>query len=336
MNYSKRGTVERLRSTQSTTQKLKSKAAVTLLEILFFSVLLLGAMGVSAGLGVYQGIIDNAPDIRDIDVSPDGFATNIYDREGNLIQTLVEAGSNRELRSYADFPEDLVDAFVAIEDERFWVHQGIDIKGIIRAAILGLQTGEFDQGASTITQQLIKNNVFDGGAERNFGDRVIRKLQEQYLAMQLEENLSKPVILEYYLNTINLGSNTLGVQAASKRYFNKDVSELTLSECAVIAAITQSPYSLNPISNPQRNAERRAKVLKNMYEQGKITREEWDEALADDVYSRIQDVNTVVIESSSPYSYFVDELIRQVSSDLQTELGYTEAQAKNKLYSGGL
>ena len=87
MNYSKRGTVERLRSTQSTTQKLKSKAAVTLLEILFFSVLLLGAMGVSAGLGVYQGIIDNAPDIRDIDVSPDGFATNIYDREGNLAQT---------------------------------------------------------------------------------------------------------------------------------------------------------------------------------------------------------------------------------------------------------
>lgn len=336
MNYSKRGTAERLRNTQSASQKLKTKAGVTLLEILFISVLLVGAVGVSTALGFYQGIIDNAPDIRDIDVSPDGFATNIYDRNGNLIQTLVEAGSNRELRSYADFPEDLIDAFVAIEDERFWAHQGIDIKGIIRAAVLGLSSGHFNQGGSTITQQLIKNNVFDGGAERNFGERVIRKLQEQYLAMQLEENLSKQIILEYYLNTINLGSNTLGVQAASKRYFNKDVSDLTLSECAVIAAITQSPYTLNPISHPERNAERRSQVLQNMYEQGKITKAEWDEALADDVYARIQDVNTVVIESSSPYSYFVDELIRQVSSDLQTKLGYTEAQAKSKLYSGGL
>lgn len=336
MNYSKRGTAERLRNTNSTSLKLKTKAGVTLLKILVISVLLLGAVGVSTGLGFYQGIIDNAPDIRDIDVSPDGFATNIYDRDGNLIQTLVEAGSNRELRSYADFPQDLVDAFVAIEDERFWIHQGIDIKGIIRAAVLGLSSGHFNQGGSTITQQLIKNNVFDGGAESNFGDRVIRKLQEQYLAMQLEENLSKEIILEYYLNTINLGSNTLGVQAASQRYFNKDVSDLTLSECAVIAAITQSPYSLNPISHPERNAERRNQVLKNMYEQGKISKEEWDEALADDVYARIQDVNTVIIESNTPYSYFVDELIRQVSSDLQTKLGYTETQAKNKLYSGGL
>ncbi len=336
MNYSKRGTAERLKATSSTSKKLKTKAGVILLTICLFAVLLAGALGISAGLGVYQSIIDSAPDIKDIDVSPDGFATNIYDRDGNLLQTLVQAGSNRELRSYSDFPQDLIDAFVAIEDQRFWVHQGIDIKGIIRAGILGLQGGHFDQGASTITQQLIKNNVFNGGSESNLGDRVVRKLQEQYLALQLEQNLSKEIILEYYLNTINLGSNTLGVQAASTRYFGKDVSDLTLSECATIAAITQSPYGLNPITRPERNAERRSQVLQNMYEQGMISKEEWDEALADPVYERIQNVNTAVVESSSPYSYFVDELIRQVLSDLQTKLGYSEAQARNKLYSGGL
>ncbi len=336
MNYSKRGTAERLRETNSTSRKLRTKAGVSLLAMCLIAAVLIGSIGVSAGLGAYQSIIDSAPDIQDINVSPEGFATNIYDREGNLIQTLVQAGSNRELRSYSDFPQDLIDAFVAIEDARFWMHQGIDIKGIIRAGTLGLQSGSFDQGASTITQQLIKNNVFDGGSEDNLGDRITRKLQEQYLALELEKNLSKQMILEYYLNTINLGSNTLGVQAASMRYFGKDVSDLNLSECATIAAITQSPYSLNPITHPEKNAERRALVLQYMYEQGKISQEEWDEALEDNVYERIQNVNTSVLESSSPYSYFVDELIRQVLSDLQTKLGYSEAQARNRLYSGGL
>lgn len=336
MNFSKRGTAERLRKLNSVSGKLRNKAGVSLLTLLLLAVLFVGVIGISMGIGVYQGIIDNAPDIEDIDVSPDGFATNIYDRDGNLIQTLVQAGSNRELVSYSELPQDLIDAFVAIEDSRFWTHQGIDIKGIFRAGILGIMRGRFSEGASTLTQQLIKNNVFDGGAEGNFGDRVVRKLQEQYLALQLEEKLSKEIILEYYLNTINLGSNTLGVQAASQRYFGKDVSELTLSESATIAAITQSPYSLNPITRPEKNAERRAKVLRDMYDQGLISKEEWDEALADNVYDRIQNVNTTIIESSSPYSYFVDELISQVQKDLQTKLGYTEAQAKKMLYSGGL
>ncbi len=336
MNFSKRGTTERLKNTSSLSGKLKNKIGVTILSLILLSILFVGAIGISTGIGVYQSIIDNAPDIDDIDVSPDGFATNIYDRDGNLIQTLVEAGSNRELVSYSELPQDLIDAFVAIEDARFWTHQGIDIKGIFRAGVLGLMKGEFDQGASTITQQLIKNNVFDGGAESNFGDRLVRKLQEQFLALQLEKKLSKEIILEYYLNTINLGSNTLGVQAASQRYFGKDVSELNLSESATIAAITQSPYSLNPITRPEKNAERRAKVLSDMYEQGLISKEEWDTALADDVYARIQNVNTTVIESVSPYSYFVDELIDQVLEDLQSKLGYTETQAKKLLYSGGL
>ncbi len=336
MDYSKRGVAERLRSTHSFTRKFKTKIVYDILKICIVLVLFAGFGGASLGLGLYRSIIDDAPDIDTVDVSPEGFATNIYDRNGNLIQTLVTSGSNRELRSYADFPEDLINAFVAIEDERFWVHQGIDIKGILRAGVLGLTTGEFDQGASTITQQLIKNNVFDASSESNFGERVVRKLQEQYLAVELEKSLSKEIILEDYLNTINLGSNTLGVQAAATRYFNKDVSDLTLSECTVIAAITQSPYSLNPITYPEKNAERRATILERMYEQGYITQDEWDMALADNVYDRIQDVNTAVIESSSPYSYFVDELITQVLEDLETKLGYSESQAQKLLYSGGL
>ena len=143
-------------------------------------------------------------------------------------------------------------------------------------------------------------------------------------------------ILEAYLNTINLGQNSLGVQSASQRYFGKDVSQLTLSECAVIAGITQSPSGYNPVTNPDANAKRRQKVLGNMLDQGYIDQAAYDEALADDVYARIQQVNTQVEESESSTSYFVDALADQVMQDLQDQLGYSETQAYNALYSGGL
>ena len=150
---------------------------------------------------------------------------------------------------------------IDIEDERFETHNGIDIKGIFRAAYQTLLAGDV-QGASTITQQLLKNNVFeDGGFESSKGALIKRKVQEIYLALQLEENLSKDVILENYLNTINLGSGCYGVQAAAQRYFNKDVSELTVSESAVIAAITQNPTGYNPIYNAESNAKRRKHIL---------------------------------------------------------------------------
>ena len=128
------------------------------------------------------------------------------------------------------------------------------------------------------------------------------------------------------MNTINLGQNSLGVQAAAKRYFNKDVSELTLSESAVIAGITQNPTEYNPITNPEDNQKHRNKVLKNMLDQGYIKQAQYDEAMADDVYARIQTVNSTAGEES-PYSYFVDALAEQVMKDLREQLGYTETQA---------
>ena len=176
-------------------------------------------------------------------------------------------------------------------------------------------------------------------SEDTFFDRLERKIQEQYLALKLEKQMSKSEIMENYLNTINLGQNTLGVQAASQRYFNKDVSQLTLSESAVIAAITQSPSYYNPITHPDHNADRRKQVLKNMLEQGYISQEAHDEALADDVYARIQNVNTNITQNTTPQSYFVDALTEQILTDLEDPdvgLGYSETQAYNTLYKGGL
>ena len=233
-------------------------------------------------------------------------------------------------------PKDLKDAFIAIEDARFYSHNGIDIKGLVRAVVTAVTSGFDDvQGASTITQQLIKNSVFPNFIhEDGFLDSLKRKIQEQYLAIELEKIMDKDTILVNYLNTINLGQNTLGVQAASLRYFNKDVSELTLSECAVIAAITQSPSKLNPITKPENNARRREDVLDDMKDQGMISQEEYDAAMADDVYSRIQNVNAE-INSDNVNSYFIDALTDQLYEDLLEE-GYSENQAYKMIYSGGL
>ena len=210
-----------------------------------------------------QGIIAESPDMKAVDVSPQGIATSVYNEDGELIQTLVTSGANRDPVDYDQIPKDLINAFVAIEDSRFWQHHGVDMRGMIRAAILGARSRfRRTQGASTITQQLIKNNVFSGGAESGIGAKVIRKIQEQYLALELEKVMSKEEILENYLNTINLGANCLGVQTAARRYFDKDVSELTLSECAVIAGITQNPVGYNPITHPENNEEKREIVLR--------------------------------------------------------------------------
>ena len=162
-----------------------------------------------------------------------------------------------------------------------------------------------------------------------------RKIQEIYLALQIEKQMSKEEILEAYMNTINLSQGCLGVQTASQRYFNKDVSDLNLSECAVIAAITNRPSYYDPVNHPENNEQRRNRILKLMLEQGYITQTEYDEALADPVYDRILQT-ACQTSDKAPYTYFIDAVIKQVVNDLVDEKGYTETQAYNLLYSGGL
>lgn len=335
MDFSKKGIAKKQLQIKSTSRKVASKAGVSFFRVFLIGIVFLAIIGSFAGFGVLKGLADSAPSIDQINVIPTGYTTNIYDKDGNLIETLAGAEANRVYVTIEEIPKVLQNCVISIEDERFYEHKGIDIRGIFRAFFAGLSHGNFDEGASTITQQLIKNQVFNGGAEDNFTDRLIRKVQEQYLSIQLEDRLDKNSILEYYLNNINLGAGTYGVQTASKRYFNKDVSELTLSEAAVIAAIAQSPTNLNPIAHPDNNAKRRAQVLENMKIQELCTEEEYQEAVNDDVYSRIQSINEEH-NTTSYYSYFVDELIEQVIEDLQQEKGYTYTQASNALYSGGL
>ncbi len=304
-------TIAELNRLTSPGRKVSSKLNVwtfRLVLVVFIAIILFGTMAV---LGVCKGIIDTAPDIDTIDVSPEGYSTKIYDTDGNVTQTLIGQNANRVYVTLDNVPAHVQNAFIAIEDERFRQHNGIDIKGIIRAAANTLSTKDLSQGASTITQQLIKNTVFEGGSENTDIAKIKRKIQEQYLAVQLENKINKDTILEYYLNTINLGQNTLGVQAASQRYFGKNVNDLTISEAAVIAGITKNPSGNNPISYPENNKERRATVLEYMKEQGYIDEAEYNEALADNVYDRIAEYNESYISAKGneqTSSYFNDAL----------------------------
>lgn len=337
MNFGKNNLSQRKKKISSKKKMQKKRVGVRLFKAVIVSLLLLCVIGVAgAGVFAYQ-IIQNTPEVTAEDIMPQGYTSFIVDQNGNQIERLNDSSSNRVYRTYDQIPEYMAHAFVAIEDERFYEHNGIDLQGIIRAGVIGITNGfNFTEGASTLTQQLIKNNVFpDFVNEETLFDRVERKLQEQYLALQIEKDLSKEEILEAYMNTINLGQGCLGVQAASTRYFNKNVSDLTLSECAVIAAITQNPTRYDPVKNPDDNAERRQRVLDNMLEQGYISQQEYDEAAADNVYDRILET-AAATTNDEPYSYFVDALIEQLVNDLMTEKGYSEAQAYNLIYSGGL
>ena len=338
MNYGKKEIDSKIDKINSSNKKIfnKIKLNVKIFAVIIVFTLILCA--VFSGVGIVRGLTDSAPDINEENIMPDGYPSIIYDANGKKVQKLMGINANREYKKITDIPECVQNAFVAIEDARFYKHSGVDLQGILRAVFSALSDEKVTQGASTITQQLLKNQVFGGGNEKSFFGKVSRKIQEQSLAIKLESTIDKKKILEYYLNTINLGQNTMGVETASKRYFGKSVSKLTVSEAAVLAGITQNPTEYNPITEQQNNEAKRKIILKNMLDQEYITEDGYEEALGDDVYSRIQDINKEKRTSSygDINSYYVDAVIENVVSDLKQKLGYTETQAYNAIYREGL
>ena len=337
MNYSKKETSKKQKALRSKKKKVGKKLSVIFLKAFLVCMIAVAVIVCCAGVGIIKGVIDNAPDITSESVIPKGFKSTVYDAEGNKMQELIASGTNRVMVTIDQVPQHVQDAFIAIEDERFYEHNGIDIQGIVRAGVKFVTSGfKTKQGASTITQQLLKNNVFDFMSEDSLAESIERKIQEQYLAIELEKHMSKEEILQAYLNTINLGQNTLGIQAASNRYFGKEVSELSIAEGAVLAGIAKNPEGYNPIRNPEENKKRTSLVLGNMRDQELITLAEYEAALQEDVYSHIKKVNESVSESAKVNSYFTDAVVNEVLEDLKELKGYSDTQAYNMLYGGGL
>ncbi len=227
---------------------------------------------------------------------------------------------------YDEIPEDLIDAFVSIEDKRFWDHRGVDWRRTLSAGVNYFLKFSGSYGGSTITQQLIKNVTDED--EYSFQ----RKTQEIFWALDLETKMDKKEILGLYLNVINLSQGCYGVQAASQYYFSKDVSELSLNECACIAAITNSPSYYDPLQNPENNRARRTLILREMYAQEYITEEELNDALSQGIVLKIREESS----RENVNSWYVDMVIEDVMRDLMEEYGYSRPMANLVLYTGGL
>ena len=242
------------------------------------------------------------------------------------VETLYDT-ENRIWVSGDRIPEHLKNAFVAIEDERFYSHKGVDLKRFTGAAFQYIfNKGDSSYGGSTITQQLIKNITNDDDYS------IKRKIQEIYRAIKLEKELSKDEILEYYLNTIYLSQRCNGVGSAAITYFGKEVSELSLAECASIAGITQFPTKYDPLINPEANKERQLIILRKMKQLGYITQAEYDEAVKEKLVFVHKDPN----DKENYHSYFTDAVIEQVIADMMREYNYTKEYASKILFNGGL
>ena len=323
-------TSETKRRTQNKRSENKLiKKIVYFLSVCLF-IVLIACVGIGAGM--YAAIVQ---EIEDMNVQELAFARSsiVYctDENGNAKEIEILSGDGNCIWVESnEIAEVMKEALVAIEDERFYRHGGIDIKrtagavfGYIREKLGGSYAS---YGGSTITQQVIKNITSEK-------DRTAtRKIKEMMRAIALEKQLSKDEILTIYSNVIFLSNNCYGVEAASNRFFGKNASELTLTEAALIAGITQRPSYYNPLKNPENALEKRNTVLLKMYETGKISKEEFEKAVETDLGLHESSFS----KDNNVYSYFVDAVINDVIADMQTEKGYTETFAKQQVFSGGL
>ena len=329
------------RSPQNKKRRRKKRRKKSVGGLIFkFVLIVMLIVGFAVGgavLGAVMGIVGNTNLLNTEDVVPESYTSFIYDSNGNEIDKL-HGKENREYAKLDVIPIHLQKAVISIEDERFYEHNGIDMRGIARAMVVNIKNRSFSQGASTITQQLIKNEVLTSKK------KLERKIKEQYLALSFEKSLDKQFdsktkaknyILEVYLNSIGLNHGLNGVQAASKYYFGKNVSELDLAECASIAGITKNPTLYSPLSHPDKNKERQMLVLSKMKELGYITEAEYNEAAKEDIYANLSQSGKDNTTTAS-HSYFVDALIVQIAEDLVQQKNMNRSQAYNMIYSGGL
>lgn len=311
--------------------------AMTTVKMLFFVVLLIGVAAMGLGIGVGKAWIDTAPALDLEALHSQSQTSFIYDKYGELI-TEYKGSENRIYVELDEVPQNLIDAVVAIEDARFWEHNGVDIKRIGGAFISTFFQGDV-QGGSTITCQLIKLTLLT--SDQNFR----RKVQEAYLALQLEDTLSKEEILEEYLNVIYLGGSSYGVCIAALDYFGKDLNELTLRECATLAGMIRNPYRYHPRLNyysrntPEETDNRANYVLRLMHEQGYITDEEYQDALNDTL--TVLETSSAASDEMYDNAYYVEYAIYDVITKMLRVEGDLEDNSTNraamqrKLRTGG-
>ena len=318
-------------------KKKKKKNRRKILKITVLSLFLVFLFTSVAALGVGLAMIKTAPALDVNKVLSLNEPSVILDDKDKLMDTVI-SDTNRTVVSYKDIPDNLKKAFISIEDERFETHKGIDVKRLvgvtIRNVLNKLRGSNKLQGASTITQQLVRNTMLSNEV------KIKRKVQEIYLSLQLEKELSKEQILEAYMNTIPLGGPAHGVEAGARQYFNKSVKDLNLIESAFISGLTQSPstfyFAVVSGKNTSSYMNRTKSVLLKMYDLGKITQLEYNQALEDLNNNKLVfNINTAV-GTKLKYEWFSREVIKKVKQDLMAQYKLSSEEADKMLSYGGL
>lgn len=329
---------------------LKKLLVITLMTVLISLTLFAGSVGLA-----FVNILTTAPEIDPYSINSGFEETSlIFDKDKNLLEK-VETAEYRTFVKLNKVPQFLKDAFISIEDERFYEHPGVDPKGILSSLYENFKAGGVVRGASTITQQLIKNTFLSNE------QTLTRKLKEIYLALNLETKLSKDQILESYLNMISLGQNSYGVQEASRTYFSKNVDEINIAQAALLAGIVKGPniyqpfYRVSPLKFDEatmrkigeteilgekyilvfntKSVQRQKVILKKMRELGKINQAEYDEAINFDVVASLKPSEKKETEITS---YATDYVKNQVVEDLMEKYQITKQKAQERLFTGGL
>lgn len=318
------------KKTKKSTSARKYIFTVIKLMVVIFIALMLAIAGIVGG-AIY-GYIKTAQPIRDeqLAIASGNKTTFIYDSKHNVIQKLT-GKDNMDSEPITDkqAPQFLKDAIISIEDERFESHNGVDIQGILNIGVSYITNNGHPRGGSTLTMQVVRNIT------GNTKNSLQRKVQEAYAAIQLEKKLSKWQILEYYMNICYWGNSCVGVQSASKKYFGKDVWDLSLAQCALLAGVTNNPKIYNPFTEEGRkNAKNRQEIiLKKMLELGKIDQSQYDQAVQEDLKYASPDQSKKV---TSVQSYFVDQVIIDVQQALMKEYNMSSTMANYMIYNGGL
>ena len=310
------------------------------LRVAMIALLIVVCIVAGAGVGIVTACITTTDPISEIELATASLTSFIYYEDGTPVTYINEDGVeeqialkgtenvNRVLVTFDQIPKNLSNAFVAIEDERFYTHKGVDVKRTVGAVVTYILPGSGAYGGSTITQQLVKNATGDDSRS------ILRKVREAWRAYLLERDYSKEEILEKYMNIIYMGRDCYGVQAAAKAYFGKDVSELTLAECAYMAGITNNPskYAPNTTLGRQNGYKRQITILDKMLALEMITKEEYIEAIQTKLAFNEEYESG---SSAAKFSYFVDKVIVDVR-DAFMERGYTKAEANRMIYGGGI
>ena len=328
-------------------KKLKKKPSKikNFFKYFFLTILILGLLVGVVGVGYVVAVIKTTPELDINAIHNLNQPSMLFDNQGEFIDNLPST-EIRYVIPYEEMPQNLINAYISIEDERFMTHSGIDVKRILGAAardvmvILGKQSGI--HGASTITQQLIKNTILssEAAAESTPLERVNRKIKEIVLAYQLDKKLSKEEIISSYLNTIPLSGHIYGVEAAARYFFAKHAKDLTLLECAYLAGITQAPttysaYNTGATNYPNGYIRRTQTVLSKMLELGYISQEEFDAAYAQAGANEFK-FSKLDTDYGVNQEWFVYPTVNQVKNDLKEKYKYTDEELDKLLVNGGL